>query len=110
MQIEGLWLSISEYSQVRDISVSTVRRYIKSNRVKHRKENGKFLIFMSQENYSKNQEKNEDGELLKAKLRVQELEMKLKTLQLENDELKMLVDLYENNKQQDFLPELPAEL
>ncbi|WP_372653535.1 hypothetical protein [Halobacteriovorax sp.] len=111
MQIEGLWLSIAEYSQIRNISVSTIRRYIKSERVKFKKENGKFLIFMSNENYKKYESKNsDDGELLKAKLKIQELEIQLKAMRLENDELKMLVDIYEGLAKPDKLPDLPAEL
>lgn len=108
MQIEGLWLSISEYSQLKNISVSTVRRYIKSERVKFKKENGKFLIFISEENYSKH--KSNDAELLEAKLKVQELELQLKALRLENDELKMLVDLYEGQTKNEQPPELPVVL
>ncbi len=111
MQIEGLWLSISEYSQLRNISVSTIRRYIKSERVRFKKENGKFLIFMSKENYNKYENKNStEGEFLKAKLEIQELQFKLKNLQLENDELKMLVDLYEGQSNTNQLPEIPVGL
>ncbi|PIK14302.1 hypothetical protein [Halobacteriovorax sp. JY17] len=111
MQIEGLWLSISEYSQLRNISVSTVRRYIKSERVRFKKENGKFLIFMSEENYNKYENRNgTEGELLKSKLEIQELQLQLKSLQLENDELKMLVDLYEGQSNTNQLPEIPVGL
>lgn len=111
MQIEGLWLSISEYSQLRNISVSTVRRYIKSERVRFKKEKGKFLIFMSEDNYSKYEDrKSSDGDILKAKLEIEELRIQLKTLKLENDELKMLVDLYEGQSKSEQLPEIPAGL
>jgi hypothetical protein len=111
MQNDGIWLSILEYSQLKNISVSTVRRYIKANRVKYTKENGKFSIFMNSENYSRYKETcSTDGEILELKLKIQELEIKNKTLKLENDELRMLVDLYEQPKVNEKvdLPELPV--
>ncbi|WP_127715513.1 hypothetical protein [Halobacteriovorax sp. HLS] len=109
MQNDGIWLSILEYSQLKDISISTVRRYIKANRVKFKKENGKFIIFMNKENYIRYKSNNdEESEILAHKLKIQELELKNKALQLENDELKMLVQIYENTQSQTDLPELPV--
>lgn len=111
MQNEGIWLSILEYSQLKNISVSTVRRYIKADRVKYTKEDGKFSIFMTSENYKRFKgSENDDSEMLELKLRIQELEIKNKSLRLENDELKMLVDIYEGSKvsAKIELPELPV--
>ena len=45
------WLTINEYSQYRDISVSTIRRYIKNKSVVSKFENGKYLIKVSSEQY-----------------------------------------------------------
>ncbi|OUR92926.1 hypothetical protein A9Q84_20670 [Halobacteriovorax marinus] len=113
MEDNGIWLSILEYAQLRDLSISTVRRYIKAERVKFKKENGKFLISISTENYMRNKQNSAstEGETLKLKFRVQELELQVKTIKLENDELKMLVNLYENNKvENNILPAIPLEL
>lgn len=113
MQDNGIWLSILEYAQLKNISISTVRRYIKAERVKFKKENGKFLISMSQENYLRNKANHvtDEANTLELKLKIQELELKLKSLKLENDELRMLVDIYENKKVEEvILPAIPMEL
>jgi hypothetical protein len=93
---EGVWLSILEYSNFRGISVSTIRRYIKSSRVKFKKEDGKYLIYVSRERYDQktitkvdkvdNKIYEEEFNLLKNELRI---------LKEENEDLKMLVHLYE---------------
>jgi hypothetical protein len=113
MQENGIWLSILEYAQIKDISISTVRRYIKADRVQFKKEQGKFSICMSKENYQRNKtnQLDDDGSVLELKLKAQEMHMQIKALRLENDELKMLVDLYENNKVGcSDLPAIPMEL
>ena len=45
MNQDGIWLPILEYANVKNISISTVRRGIKSGRFKYKEENGKYLIF-----------------------------------------------------------------
>jgi len=106
---DGVWLSILEYAQFKKISVSTIRRYIKSNRVNTKQIKGKFFIFVSHDRYKKPIEVN-DRELLKLKLEVQELKLKLKIIEEENNDLKMLVHLYEQSEEKsksEFLPQLP---
>jgi len=101
--MQGFWLSILEYANYRKVSISTVRRYIKSDRVQSKKEDGKFFIFVSNENYEKRQDitkGKEEGELAR-------LKEQIKTLKEENNDLKMLVDLYENQKRHHDLPEIP---
>lgn len=113
MNIDGVWLSILEYSNLKNISVSTIRRYIKAERVQFKKDDGKFLIFMNSENYKRyNENLSLDGNTLEYRLRIQELELKNKSLRLENDELKMLVKIYENEKtfRSTDLPEIPVSL
>ncbi len=106
--MEGKWLSIAEYSQYRNISVSTIRRYIKADRVKYKLEGGKYLIYVSDENYTirVNQKEREE---LSLKMTIVELKDRIKVLEEENNDLKMLVDLYEGNKidQSQSLPDLP---
>lgn len=104
--MEGKWLSISEYSNYRDISVSTIRRYIKAKRVRCKKENGKYLIFVSDENYimRSNQKEKED---LTLRLELHELKDRVRILEEENNDLKMLVQIYEQKLKPNDLPELP---
>ncbi|MEC7276805.1 MAG: hypothetical protein VXV96_10835 [Bdellovibrionota bacterium] len=108
--MDGKWLSIPEYSQYRNISISTVRRYIKANRVKHRLDDGKYLIFVSDENYTLRVNQKEREEL-SLKMQIHELKDRIRILEEENNDLKMLVDLYEGKKIRENidsdLPELP---
>jgi hypothetical protein len=102
----GKWLSVLEYATYKGKSISTVRRYIKGNRLKFKEENGKYFIWTS--NYKKEATKVKESELLELKLENQRLKEKVKLQQEKIDELTMLVDLYENGQSaQDMLPELP---
>ena len=44
----GLWLPLIEYSVKSGISLSTIRRKIKSNAIQYKLENGRYLIFSGQ--------------------------------------------------------------
>lgn len=101
---EGVWLSITEYSRYKNVSVSTIRRHIKQNILRHREEQGKYLIYVP--NAEKLQMKTESEEL-RIKLELELLRTQLREAREENSELKMLVDLYENQNQ-NKLPELPV--
>lgn len=103
---EGVWLSINDYSRYKNVSISTIRRHIKNNIVKHKEENGKYFIYVPSTEKLK---LREEEELLKLKLEAELLRTQIRQLKEENNELKMLVDLYEkqNNK---HLPELPPEI
>ena len=94
MEMPGIWLAITDYSDYRNISVSTIRRYIKAGQLKYRKEKGRYLVFVSEENYQKKQ--SEKGqEALNLKLEIERLKNRIKQLEEENEDLKMLVKLYE---------------
>ncbi len=41
---DGLWLPLTEYSVKSGVSLSTIRRKIKSNRIQYRLEKGRYLI------------------------------------------------------------------
>lgn len=97
MSGEGHWLSIAEYSNFKDISVSTVRRYIKANRVKYKKESGKYLIFVAREKLEP-QNLDQQKENLQLKLEIDYLKQKVLKLEEENNDLKMLVSIYEDAK------------
>ena len=103
---EGVWLSINDYSRYKNVSISTIRRHIKNNIVKHKEENGKYFIYVPSTEKLK---LREEEELLKLKLEAELLRTQIRQLKEENNELKMLVEIYEkqSNKQ---LPELPPEI
>jgi hypothetical protein len=100
---DGVWLSINDYSRYKDVSISTIRRHIKTNILKHKEENGKYFIYVPSVERVK---LREDEELLKVKLENQLLKTQLRDLREELDELKMLVDVYE--RKADAPPELPG--
>lgn len=100
--IEGVWLSITEYSRYKNVSVSTIRRHIKQNILRHREEQGKYLIYVP--SAEKLQLKTESDEL-RLKFELELLRSQLREIQEENNELKMLVDLYENRT-----PSPPSDL
>ena len=49
MELSGQWLSLMEYAQRNDVSLSTLRRYIKANKVRYRSEKGRYLIWSDSE-------------------------------------------------------------
>lgn len=111
--INGLWLSINEYSAYRDISISTIRRYIKGKRVQYKLENRRYYIYVSREQYDRRTSTQtiptlQDKEAL-LEQKVQSLTNELKLLQEENSELRMLVDIYEGQvcKTAPMPPEIP---
>lgn len=108
--MDGKWLSILEFAAYKKKSISTVRRYVKANRVKHKEEQGKYYIWVK--SYITSQT-NEEREVLEMKLENQRLKKEIREYKEENAELKMLVELYEGGqmgpaKQTDLPPELPV--
>jgi regulator of replication initiation timing len=81
---------------------------IKRNELKVAEDNGRYLIYSNLKSTMNSQER----ELLELKLEVERLRMEMKTFVEENNELKMLVDLYESGQMLATptvitLPELP---
>jgi cell shape-determining protein MreC len=101
---DGVWLSINDYSRYKSVSISTIRRHIKNNILKHREENGKYLIYVPS---SERVKLREEEETLRLKLELELLRGRVRILQEENHELRMLVDLYEGKTAPVTLPELP---
>jgi hypothetical protein len=83
---EEKWLPIVQYAQYKNISITSVRRYIKAERVKYKKVNGKYLVLARKfsGNFNNFKEKN-----------ISDLEKEIKKLKEENQELKMLISVYE---------------
>ena len=110
MEQKGIWLSILDYADYRGISISTIRRYIKASQVKYKKENGKYFIFVTDENYQRKRNSQEKSQL-STKLELEELKRRIRILEEENNDLKMLVQLYEGKPKSssDMPPALPSE-
>ena len=101
---EGVWVSINDYSRYKSVSISTIRRHIKNNILKHREENGKYLIYVPS---TEKMKLREEEEILRVKLEVEMLKMQIRELRDENNELRMLVNLYEGQTSNDAPPEIP---
>lgn len=109
MSSSGKWVSILDYSRIKEISVSTIRRYIKANRVESRLVDGKYQIFISEALLDKANDENK--EILKLKFENEELKRINKRLVEENNDLKTLVMYYESKNilpSEHFNEELPA--
>lgn len=107
--MEGKWLSVLEYASFKKKSISTVRRYIKANRVKFKEENGKYFIWAK--NF-KEFVQNEEKELLEIRFENERLKKENRFLKEELSELRMLITLYEKEKRRSLpeLPELPRDI
>ena len=44
----GIWIPLMDYAMKKNISLSTLRRHIKSNKVVHKIENGRYMLWDSQ--------------------------------------------------------------
>lgn len=105
---DGLWLSITDYSNYKKVSISTIRRHIKTKLLKYREEDGKYLIYVSSAEKVK---VSEEEVLLRVKMENELLKSQNRHLREENNELRMLVDVYEKTvapSKQDHPPEVPA--
>lgn len=99
MNQEGIWLSILDYANVKKVSISTIRRSIKSGHIKYKEENGKYFIWTKEIAVQK--------EELAVKLELEFLKKRNRELEEEINDLKMLLSVYEHNAQIESLPPLP---
>lgn len=107
---EGVWLSINDYSRYKNVSVSTIRRHIKNNILKYKEENGKYFIYLAS---PERMQLKEEEEMLRVRLELELLKNQLRQLREENNELRMLVSVYEQTTQASLTPmsaDLPPEL
>jgi hypothetical protein len=91
---DGVWLSITDYSVYKKVSISTIRRHLKSNILKHKENDGKYFIYVANSDRVK---LKEEEEILRSKLECELYKSQIRDLKEENAELRMLVDLYEQN-------------
>lgn len=89
---EGVWLPITDYSSYKKVSISTIRRHIKSNILKYKEQEGKYFIYVA---HSERIKLKEEEEILKLRLENELLKNLNNQLSEENIGLKMLVEVYE---------------
>ncbi|MDD4974683.1 MAG: hypothetical protein PHY93_10060 [Bacteriovorax sp.] len=102
MNQDGIWLSILDYATARKTSISTIRRSIKAGHVKFREENGKYFIWTKEIKNDYSEEKKE----LAIKLELEFLKKQHRELIEEVNDLKMLLNVYEDQHRVD-LPPIP---
>ncbi len=110
MSTENRWLTIMDYAVKNDVSLSTIRRYIKSNKVNYRMEHGRYMLLdeappehggrelgVSMAGYGH----TTSGKDVENRIenRIDHLEMRLNDAVEQIGELKMLVALYEDKLQ-----------
>lgn len=99
MNQDGIWLSILDYANVKKISISTIRRSIKTGHIKYKEENGKYFIWTKEIALEKVE--------LSLKMENEFLKRRNRELEEEINDLKMLLQVYESNLNQDEFPPLP---
>lgn len=104
--MQGVWLPLIEYVRVTNSSISTIRRHIKKNKVNYRYDNGKYFIFCDQAKYQEYIVEKEKSDL-SVKLENIRLKNEINELNQEVQELKMLLNVYEDKLNPPELPELP---
>lgn len=98
----GNWVPLMDYAMRKGVSLSTLRRQIKANKIEYRVESGRYLIWFEGDLDSA----NSDGQVPAPKARdfstessfkgrAEALEVELRKAQQEIAELKMLIALYE---------------
>ena len=87
------WIPLVEYSAKRGVSLSTLRRYIKANKVRYKLENGRYLLYDDGKDFSSTWKKRDETVAMQKKLK--KLEFDLQKAQEEIAELKTLIAFYE---------------
>ena len=103
----GDWIPLMDYAMKKGVSLSTLRRHIKANKIKYRVENGRYLLWDSEPGVSvptdlparvvmpSAQPARTDLQSSMLQSKFQRLERDLQKAQEEIAELKMLVAIYE---------------
>jgi len=84
----GIWISLMAFAARRRISLSTLRRHIKANKITYKIENGRYLLW--DEEVSEDHSQNSDSETDLRKIQT-ELQKALEEIA----ELKTLIAFYE---------------
>ena len=101
----GSWIPLMEYANKNGVSLSTLRRRIKAEKIRFRKEGGKYLLW-DETSFSSNPEPSSNPILAQAvdaqtgaRSEILSLEEDLKKARTEIVELKTLIALYEEQIQ-----------
>ena len=92
--VKGLWVDVVGYARLTGKSISTIRRYIKANRIKHKFEKGKFYIFVPDEGTTFQRDSLET-KFVQLKLENRQLRERLNKIEEERRDLEMLIQIYE---------------
>ena len=106
MYQDGIWLSILDYATTKKTSISTIRRSIKAGHVKFREENGQYFVWIKETQNDYSSEKME----LAIKLELEFLRKQNRELVEEVNDLKMLLNVYENQQHLELPPVPEIEL
>jgi DNA-binding transcriptional MerR regulator len=98
------WLTIMDYAMKNDVSLSTIRRYIKSNKVTYRMEHGRYLLLDEAPRDAVRHAAMGPSSLTihsvsQVEERLAQLEQRMNEAMEQIAELKMLVALYEDKFQ-----------
>ena len=104
--MQGVWLPLIEYVRVTNSSISTVRRHIKKNKVNYRYDNGRYLIFCDSKKYQEHILEKEKTDLT-VQLENIRLKNEVNELKEEVQELRMLLNVYEEKLTPPEPPQLP---
>ena len=94
MGLNGIWLSVVEYANYKNISISTIRRSIKSGHLTHKEVGGKYFIWTKEIVTNAQQE-------------IEKMRKENRDLKEEINDLKMLLLVYENRSTEE-LPPIPT--
>ena len=93
---QGQWLPILTYAFKSGLSVSTIRRYIKANKVEYIKENGRYYLWFEESPpTTSSQQEVTSSSSTEQEQKIAKLESDLQKAQEEIAELKTLLALYE---------------
>jgi len=98
MSCDESWVSLMDYAAKNDVSLSTLRRYIKAGKVRFKIEGGRYLLWDESGPDAATARFACDRSLLQDRsvdVRLNRLETELKNAREEIAELKMLVAIYE---------------
>jgi hypothetical protein len=84
----GDWVSLMDYASKKSVSLSTLRRHIKANKVTYKIENGRYLLW-DEEVIAAHSKSTE------AQASLEEVQINLQKAQEEIAELKTLIAFYE---------------
>ncbi|GAB4011218.1 MAG: hypothetical protein Fur0010_05210 [Bdellovibrio sp.] len=106
--MQEYWLSIDDYSRVHKISISTIRRRIKSNEFEFKMENGKYLIKSEIDSVPNIPNFSYINTIKELESKIHNLKKEMVDIIKENEDLKTLIAFYES-KNTENIPNLELE-